>query len=724
MRRVTSAGTFIRPMLGLQAGRLPGLRRCLLTLAVCCGLVATLGGMADSPTSDEAAPDNAAATADAEKDGAAAEAPETLPASKKLLPDQKAYIGAPPTVIDLGVVIAETEIAESGGPLTWEVLDNTKDKYCGASIDGDQLRLDWKEEVGKTEIRIRCANSQGEAIDVKFTAEVWEADWMRLLMAVVGGLGVFLLGMKNLSDGMQAVAGSGLRRMISMVTDNRLMAVGVGALVTATIQSSSITTVMVVGFVNSGFMTLSQAVGVIMGANIGTTITGWILAMKIGKYGLLLLGLGAFGYQFTKQERWRFICMSVMGLGMVFFGLEMMKDGFAFLKDMPQFEAWFKAFRADDYPGVLKCAAVGCVLTFIVQSSSATLGITIGLAQIGVIEFETGAALVMGENVGTTITAWLASFGATTAAKRAAYFHALFNLLGVLWITAIFLTVYLQIITSVSAWFGITPETNMAGAIAAVHTGFNVTNCIIFLPLAGVLANFLERVVPDRKVKEEPRLTHLEVRLLESPAIAVEQSRVEVLHMGEECIHMLDWVKQIIASDPPDPKLVQSTFHREEVLDTVQDEIVAFMTNLLSGNAPTDVVNEGRRQLRMADEYESVSDYIATILKSHLKLDNAGLRISDRSRQELDEIHEMVAEYVELIAKGYERRQGDVITMAKTQGEAITLRVKKSRDDFVLRMTEEKIAPHVSVGFNSQLNAYRRIRDHILNVAEAMVGEK
>jgi phosphate:Na+ symporter len=195
---------------------------------------------------------------------------------------------------------------------------------------------------------------------------------------------------------------------------------------------------MVVGFVNSGVMSLSQAIGVIMGANIGTTITGWILVLKVGKYGLPMLGGSAFVFLFTRNERWRYLAMTIMGIGMVFFGLELMKDACSTIKKMPDFEAWFQTFNADSYLGVLQCAMVGCIMTTMVQSSSATLGITISLASQGIITYETAAALVLGENIGTTITAYLASLGATTVAKRAAYFHVIFNLVGVLWITAIF----------------------------------------------------------------------------------------------------------------------------------------------------------------------------------------------------------------------------------------------------------------------------------------------
>ena len=255
---------------------------------------------------------------------------------------------------------------------------------------------------------------------------------------IIGGLGIFLLGMKYMSDGMQAVAGNSLRRMIGLATNNRFLATIVGTAVTVVVQSSSVTTVMVVGFVNSGVMELAQGVGVIMGANIGTTITGWILVLNIGKYGLPILGAAAFIYLFSKGDRWRYWAMAFMGVGMVFFGLEIMKDACAAIKDLPEFEAWFQRFDASTYPGILGCALAGCLLTMVVQSSSATLGITISLAFQGVISYETAAALVLGENIGTTITAILASIGATTNARRAAYFHVLFNIIGVFWITLVF----------------------------------------------------------------------------------------------------------------------------------------------------------------------------------------------------------------------------------------------------------------------------------------------
>jgi phosphate:Na+ symporter len=259
-----------------------------------------------------------------------------------------------------------------------------------------------------------------------------------ILFKVVGGLGIFLLGMKYMSEGMQAVAGSRLRKMISAVTDNRFAACLIGTLITGIVQSSSVTTVMVVGFVNSGFMTLMQAIGVILGANIGTTVTAWIIALKIGKFGLPVLGVAAFFFLFSKNERMRYTAMTLMGVGMVFFGLQTMGGAFKTPEVKEYLRQAFMVMDGTTYLGVMKCAFFGCLATMIVQSSSATIGITIVLAQGGIIGFDTAAALVLGLNIGTTVTAFLASIGTSTNAKRAAYAHIIFNVIGTLWLIPFF----------------------------------------------------------------------------------------------------------------------------------------------------------------------------------------------------------------------------------------------------------------------------------------------
>ncbi|VAX37058.1 Sodium-dependent phosphate transporter [hydrothermal vent metagenome] len=644
----------------------------------------------------------------------------------KIFPDIKILYGIKTTRIDLPASIKYedgTPFAKEGETLNWEVTHNKKKKVAEVEIDekSNQLVFSFK-KLGKTELRLKATNSQGKIVDTAIHVAVWKADYWKLIMTVIGGLGIFLLGMKNMSEGLQAVAGNGLRRVISLITNNRLMAVGVGTGVTMVVQSSTITTVMVVGFVNSGFMTLSQAVGVIMGANIGTTITGWVLALKIGKFGLPIIGVCVFGWLFSKSDRVRFLLMFGMGLGMVFLGLETMKSGFSVIKNLPAFEAWFKTFSAETFIGRWQCALIGCLLTFIVQSSSATLGITIALAQIGVIPFETAAALVMGENIGTTITAWLASFGTTTNAKRAAYFHVLFNVIGVMWILTVF-PYFLPLVKSIVGMRTGSEFLDPTVGIATAHSCFNIVNTIMFIPFAGFLAKFLEKVVPD-KGKETPHLTSLDIRMLDTPVMAIEQSRVEILRMAEGCQKMMDWLKEVLSTSQPSSETVRKLFNREEVLDNIQDEIVVFMTDLLSGSAPHEIVEEARQQLRMADEYESVSDYITSIVKFQLKLENQGHQLDDSHRKSLLELHELVAEYLAMITTALENRQTEIMTKARSLGDALKKKAKVMRDNHIEELSKSRIEPNVNLTYTSTLNSYRRVRDHALNIAEAIAGEK
>lgn len=554
---------------------------------------------------------------------------------------------------------------------------------------------------------------------------------INLVCGLTGGLGLFLLGMKNMSDGMQAVAGASLRRLIGAVTGNRFAATVVGTLVTCIVQSSSVTTVMVVGFVNSGVMHLTQAVGVIMGANVGTTITGWVLVLNIGKHGLPMLGLAAIVYLFSRGDRWRYWAMTIMGVGMVFFGLELMKDACAIIKEMPAFEAWFKAFDASTYFGVLKCAFVGCILTTIVQSSSATLGITISLATQGIISYETAAALVLGENIGTTITALLASLGTTTNARRAAYFHVLFNVIGVIWITAIFqwYVVGIESIVGVDVRkmelvAGKETYPHVTSAIAAVHSVFNVVNTLMFLPLIPICVRFLIWSVPNRGFKEKPRLTDLDVLMLETPTLAIEQSHKEIQKMGDGCLKMLDWLSELRQQDEPDKALADRLRHREQVLDNVQDEVAEFMTNLLSGNIPHAVADEARRQLQLADEYESMSDYIANLEKFDRKLRRDGLRFTPEQRAELDQLNQLCRDYLVTVNEAMAISNRTVQVKTEPMSKRIREAIKTQRRSHLGEISKGAIAPVQTVAFMASLNAFSRVRDHIHGIAEEVSEQR
>jgi phosphate:Na+ symporter len=554
-----------------------------------------------------------------------------------------------------------------------------------------------------------------------------------LVTAVVGGLGIFMLGMKYMSEGMQSVAGNSLRRMISLVTTNPLLATGVGTGVTVLVQSSTVTTVLVVGLVNAGLMQVPQAIGVIMGANIGTTITGWILVFQVGAYGLPLLGVAALVHVFARRDRLRFVAMAFMGMGMVFFGLELMKNGFAPLKDMPAFVDAFARFQADSYTGVLLAALVGCTLTLVVQSSSATLGITIGLATTGVIPFTTAAALVLGENIGTTITAVLASLGSSTNGKRAALAHVLFNLIGAAWVITLFPWYSRAVAAVIHSVHGADPMTMSIGnfadagdyatvitaAIALTHTGFNVTNTLLFLPFVRPFGRLLERICPHPAVKEVAALRPLDARGVSAPVLALEQSRGEVLQMGQSALKMMDWIRVLAFNDTWDRKLAQKVFHREEVLDRMQREIVVFLTETLDATVSHAVAEEGRQQLRIAHEYESLGDRLSSILKGLDTLREQGLALAPGQKAGLLELHDRVAAFLHRVTEAYTRRDSLPEDDVRLSHAAIVRQLRALNDEHLQRMIDSAVPPSLSLIYAGVLTDYRRVGAHTLNVHEA-----
>lgn len=551
------------------------------------------------------------------------------------------------------------------------------------------------------------------------------AGWGSIFLAVGGGLGVFLLGMKHMSDGMQAVAGNRLRSMINAVTNNRIMGCFIGAAVTCLIQSSSVTTVMLVGFVNAGLMTLAQTIGVILGADIGTTITGWILVLPIADYGLPIMGFAAFFYLFSKRERLRFTALMIMGLGMVFFGMQLMKHGMEPLSKSDQVLDWFARFSPDTLGGLIKCVLVGSAVTAIVQSSSATLGITMSLVVSGVVDFQTAIALVLGQNIGTTITAFLASLGTSIPARRVAYAHIIIKVIGVS-IAIVLFWAYLPFVKWMMrtiVHFG--GEISDQAGVALGHTTFNVLLVIAFLPFTLLLSRALERFVPDRNADEAPHLTYLDVRMLETPSIGLEQSHKELVFMAESVDKMLERLRLIMIADKPDEALEQKLFQRENLLDDVQKEITEFVGQLLSGNVAQEVVHEARMQLRMADEYESISDYIVTILKMNIKLRKSALAFSEAGQDEMLALHDQVMELIRALNKAVETNaHGGFMQSIAAMGTSITKQIKFYRENHMERLENDTTSPLTGLVFPDMLNSYRRIKDHAYNIAEVFEGEK
>lgn len=544
-----------------------------------------------------------------------------------------------------------------------------------------------------------------------------------MLQTVLGGLGIFLLGMKLLSDGIQAMAGSRLNRLICAVTDNRVLAIFVGFAVTGVIQSSSATTVMVIGFVNSGLMTLMQSIGVIFGANIGTTMSMWILTLNISKYGALVIGISAFVYLFAKKDRSHFIGMAVLGLGMLFFGLQLMSDGFKPLRGMESTQTFICQFEATSTLGFIKSVFVGLLVTAVIQSSTAFIGIVMSLAANNVVGFETSVALIMGSNIGTTVTAALACIGASRNAWRAALAHALFNVIGVLFVISIHSN-FIYISEKLVRWISSNPDKplNLKLAIACVHTSFNVACTLLLLPLMGLFARVVTFLIPVRKEEaksERYKPQYLDKRLLHSAPVALEQARKEILRMGDICLEMMDDL-HLILKDGRNGALEEAVFHGEDNLDIAQMEIAQYISALLHDNVTHEVATSTRREIRQADEFESVSDHIRNGLKAYLKIRNAGENLTEVAKNEVIDLCEQVRNYCVEIMDIVKEGNKDRVAKATGRNKEIDFLAKKYRDCHMQRLAVTCTAPVKSLVYSDMLIAFRRINDHLLNVVETL----
>ena len=538
--------------------------------------------------------------------------------------------------------------------------------------------------------------------------------YLDIAFNVLGGLGIFLFGMDSMSSGMQKLAGQRLKKILALLTTNRVVAILMGMFVTMLVQSSSVSTVMTIGFVNASLLTLKQALGVIFGANIGTTITGWILVLNIGKYGLPMVGAGAILYMFLKGEKAKTRALTFMGLGMIFLGLQLMSNGLKPVRSMPEFVRLFSLFSADTYFGVLKVAFIGALITAIVQSSSATLGITITLAVQGLIDYPTAVALVLGENVGTTITAFLATLNANANAKRAAYAHTIINTVGVIWVTAIF-PYYLDFLSN----FG-SPEANITMAIATAHTMFNVSNVIIFTPFIGVLADFLTKLIKDDE-KTSERITHIDELMLKTPSVVVGQTKTEVLNMGKNISEMFNTLKEIYQSSK---SITEDEVKRmrkiEDDLDLYQKEITTANFIILNDKNITDNLKlDTKNNLEVCDEYETISDYLMRIVSSLKRLQDNNIPLTEEEKNTLSTMNRDTEELFRNINTAYATKNKEMMLRAIEKANAITENYRVAKDKHLVNAgCHETPIALLTTSYMDTLNYYRRVRDHIYNIIE------
>lgn len=486
-----------------------------------------------------------------------------------------------------------------------------------------------------------------------------ELEVFTLVMGLAGGLALFLYGMEKMAEALKAVAGERMKTILARLTTNRFMGVTTGAFVTAVIQSSSVTTVLVVGFISAGLMSVAQSVGVIMGANIGTTITAQIVAFKVTKYALLLVAVG-FGMVFSsRRERVRQYGSLLMGLGLVFFGMAVMGGAMQPLRSYEPFLLWMVQMESP-LLGIL----AGAAFTALVQSSSATTGVVITMASQGLISLPAGIALSLGANIGTCITAMLASLGKPRDALRAAVVHVLFNLLGVLvWVG---LVVHLaDFVIMLSPSF---PE--LLGAdrlsaetprqIANAHTVFNLVNTALFIGFATQFARVAQWLVPDRPLEVQGTVTpkYLDIELLATPALALDRARLEILHQGDGVKEMMGAILPAMLSGSRED--VEAVALMDDAVDTIHGHIVTYLGKVSQRHLTEQQTGEFLRLLEAANDLENMGDIIETNLVrlGHHRLD-AGITPSARTCEVIREFHGEVTRALEVSLQAVTQKDAD-----------------------------------------------------------------
>ena len=558
-------------------------------------------------------------------------------------------------------------------------------------------------------------------------------DILPVLVMVLGGLGVFLLGMKHLSEGLQAVAGRELRRFMALATTHRMAGVGTGIISTILVQSSSIISVMLVGFVSSGLMTLQQAINVIIGANIGTTATVWIVAFAPDPQILGLLGLGFGGvlYFFFRGESIHNLGLAVLGLGLVFLGMYFMSKGVTPIRQDPDIQAAFSHMGATSLGGVALVALVAAAFTAVIQSSAASIAIGMTLAAQQLITYEMAIAVLFGANIGTTMTAWLAAIGGSAAAKRTALAHTLSNVIG----SALFLPFVLPVLVPMGKalfpnWHAVTETAKgpmllgVMAPIAVTDTVFSVLRGLLFFPFVRPFAALVERIVPQRE-EEKPHLSVLKIGVKLSPVIACDQALLEIQFMRESNLDLLGCARKVLAGES-DEAVENHIIHREGILDNVQREVTEFLGSIMTKRLPQDVAERSRRLLRLTDELESVSDEAAQILKVVKRLRKQGQKISDVSAALLLQVHDRVYAFAEKVTPWIRSPRPAIdIEAVQAESRAIHEYIRECRRTQLGRIgPDDPDSPLRVLGELDIINAYERVRAYYLNIAETLAGGK
>ena len=561
-------------------------------------------------------------------------------------------------------------------------------------------------------------------------------DILLILVTICGGLGLFLLGMKHLSEGLQATAGGGLRKFMSHATSRRLVGIGTGIISTIIVQSSSIITVMLVGFVSTALLTLPQAINVLIGANIGTTATIWIIAYAPNPQVLGFVGIAIGGtmYFFLRGERVHNIGLTIIGLGLVFLGLYFMSKGVMPIRENPDIAKVFTSMNCDNMIGVVSVALAAMGLTAIIQSSAATIVIAMTLATQQLISYEVAIAVLFGANIGTTATGWIAAIGGTADARRTALAHTLSNVIG----SIVFIPFFTLFVKGGQAMFpnwDVVETTIVSGRetpilahimapIAVTDTIFAVCRGILVFPFVKPFARLIEWMIKQPE-NEKPHLSALVVGAKLSPVMACDQALLEVQFMRKSNLELFDCARKVLNGES-DEDVENHIVHREDILDNVQKEVTEFLGSIMTKRLASDVAERARRLLRLTDELESVSDETAAILRVVRRFRKRRQKISQPSVEVILSVHDRVAGFAEKVSPWIcsPRPTIDLEAVLKESHEIHDF-IRECRRTQLGRIgPDDPESPLRVLGELDVINAYERIRAYYLNIAETLAGGK
>ena len=532
------------------------------------------------------------------------------------------------------------------------------------------------------------------------------------LLSFFAGIGLFLYGISAMGEGLEYAAGSKMKKILGALTKNRLLAVLMGTLVTALIQSSSATTVMVVGFVNAGLMNLAQAVGVIMGANIGTTVTSVLIAMDLSMIAPVALFLGVFVMLFVKKDFIKHIAQTIAGFGMLFWGLDTMSAAMEPLRDSEVF-VYFMTNYSNPVVGIL----IGVVITAVIQSSSASIGILQALAVQGLVPIDFAIYILLGQNIGTCVTAMLSSVGAKTNSRRTAVMHLLFNIFG----TIIFL-----IITAFTPYTSLLERIsdNVSVQISAAHIIFNVVSTVLLFPFANWIIKMACLLVPDKEPEDSKlEFEFYDEHLLTTPPVAVEQIGKEVVRMAELTRENFNRAANaLISNDTSKKEKIESV---EEVINFLNHGITR---NLVKINALDLDYNDAKyigRLFHVVNDIERIGDHAVNLIEAEVVRSSEKLAISESAVEELKNMHKCVMELLDASINSFKRQELTLDEAKQIETlETISDNLKeKYQDAHLQRLNEEHCETRAGMMFVNTLIDFERVGDHAKNIAFA-VGKK